>query len=152
MPLVRHQVGVEQDVVRSARVMWTDAEVGAESTDAFVPLIEKRAEPLLAEVRLAYELQARQRGLRTRGPDLTADEREAASLRVEAIEGGARPPSGPTLPDEIMAEFRNVLDDGMTALEIRNFLSGQFTPLRMADVMAVLRAYEEAGAIRLVRR
>jgi Zn-dependent M28 family amino/carboxypeptidase len=149
---IRHQVGVEQDVVRSARVLWTDAEDGAESTEAFVPLIEKRAEPLLAEVKMAYELQARQRGLRTRGPDPTADEREAGGLRVEVVEGGAPPRNGPTLPDEFMAELRNILDDGMTALEIRNFLSGQFTPLPMADVMTVLRAYETAGAIRLVRR
>jgi hypothetical protein len=51
-----------------------------------------------------------------------------------------------------MAEFRNVLDEGMTALEIRDFLSGQFTPLPLADLMAVLRAYEESGAVRLVRR
>jgi hypothetical protein len=149
---IQHQVGVEQDVVRSASVMWTDADEGAGSTGAFVPLIEQRAEPLLAEVRMAYELQARQRGLQARDPELTADEREAASLVVETVEGGGRPRGGATLPDEFMAEFRNVLDDGMTALEIRNFLSGQFTPLPMADVMAVLRAYEEAGAIRLVRR
>ncbi len=149
---VRHQVAVEQEVVRSARVMWTDSENGAENTEAFVPLIERRAEPLLAEVRAAYELQARQRGLRSRDPELTAEEREAVSLVVEQIEGGSRPRGGPSLPDEFMAEFRSVVGDGMTALEIRDFLAGQFTPLPLADLMAVLRSYEESGAIRLVRR
>jgi hypothetical protein len=37
-----------------------------------------------------------------------------------------------------------------TALEIRDFLSGEFTPVPLADVMAVLRAREASGAIRLV--
>jgi hypothetical protein len=149
---VRHQVAVEQDVVRSASVMWTDAGDGTQSTEAFVPLIERRAEPLLAEVRAAYELQARQRGFRAQELQQTAAQREAASLVVEPVEGGPRPRGGPSLPDEYMAEFRNVLDDGMTALQVRDFLSGQFTPLPLEDLMAVLRSYEEAGAIRLVRR
>jgi len=149
---VRHQVGVEQDVIRSASVMWIDSRSGAENTGAFVPLIERRADPLLDEVRMAYELQARQRGLQARDPELTAAEREAASLVVEQIEGGSRPSGGPSLPDEFNAEFRNLLDEGMTALEIRDFLSGQFIPLPLADLMAVLRAYEEAGAVRLTRR
>ena len=33
----------------------------------------------------------------------------------------------------------------MTALQIRDFLSGEFTPLPLADVMAVLKAREAAG-------
>jgi aminopeptidase YwaD len=38
----------------------------------------------------------------------------------------------------------------MTALQIRDFLSGEFTPLPMSDVMTVLRAREASGAIKLV--
>ena len=38
----------------------------------------------------------------------------------------------------------------MTALEIRDFLSGEFEPVPLADVMAVLRARETSGQIRLV--
>jgi hypothetical protein len=38
----------------------------------------------------------------------------------------------------------------MTALQIRDFLSGEFTPLPLADVMAVLRAREAAGQVKLV--
>ena len=40
----------------------------------------------------------------------------------------------------------------MTALEISDFLAGQFTPLPVEDLMAVFRSSEAAGAIRLVRR
>jgi len=37
-------------------------------------------------------------------------------------------------------------------LEIRDFLSGEFEPVPLADVMAVLRAREAAGTITLVPR
>lgn len=40
----------------------------------------------------------------------------------------------------------------MSALQVRDFLSGEFTPLPMSDVMAVLRAREASGQIRLVPR
>ena len=149
---VRHQVGVEKAVVRSASVMWTDSGDGAENTEAFVPLVERRAEPLLDEVKLAYELQARQRGFRTHDPEMTALEREASTLVVQVVADGARPRGGPSLPDEFNAEFRNLLGDGMTVLQIRDFLSGQFTPLSLTNLMAVLRSYEESGAVRLVQR
>jgi hypothetical protein len=38
----------------------------------------------------------------------------------------------------------------MTALEIRDFLSGEFTPLPLSQVMTVLRAREAAGSLKLV--
>ena len=43
-----------------------------------------------------------------------------------------------------------LLGKGLTVLQIRDFLSGEFTPLPLADVMAVLKAREAAGAIKLV--
>ena len=36
----------------------------------------------------------------------------------------------------------------MTVLEIRDFLSGQFSPVSVADVMTVLKAREAAGSIK----
>ena len=48
------------------------------------------------------------------------------------------------------AEFALLLGQHRTALEIRDFLSGEFTPLPLADVMAVLHAREAAGALKLV--
>ena len=57
---------------------------------------------------------------------------------------------GPSLPQEMNAEFNILLGKHKTALEIRDFLSGEFTPLPLADLMAVLRAREAAGTIRLV--
>ena len=62
--------------------------------------------------------------------------------------GGAA--GGPSLPQEVNAEFNILLGKNLTALEIRDFISGEFTPVPLADVMAVLRAREAAGTIKLV--
>ncbi len=50
------------------------------------------------------------------------------------------------------AEFTILLGRHKTVLEIRDFLSGEFTPVALPDLMAVLRAREAAGTIRLVPR
>jgi hypothetical protein len=63
--------------------------------------------------------------------------------------GGA---AGPSLPQEMNAEFSLLLGKNKTVLEIRDFLSGEFTPLPLADLMAVLKAREAAGSIRLVKK
>jgi hypothetical protein len=106
-------------------------------------------------------------------PVLTAEEQIAATLIVEipapasapapggrgaggggaaggggGRQGGGR--GGPSLPTEYNAEFSAILGRKMTALEIRDFLSGQFSPLPLSDVMAVLRAREAAGSLKLV--
>jgi peptidase M28-like protein len=150
---VLHQAEIEKAVVRSASVMWTDIDVGRERTAAFGPLIDGRAAALLDEVGAAYRLQAQQRGVSAAEPELTAAEREASGLRVEAISGvsrGRRGRGGVSLPDEFNAEFSLLLQRGMTVLEMRDFLSGEFTPVALEDLMRVLRAREAAGSIRLV--
>ncbi len=48
------------------------------------------------------------------------------------------------------AEFAILLGQHRTALEIRDFLSGEFTPLPLPDLMAVLHARETAGTVKLV--
>jgi hypothetical protein len=47
------------------------------------------------------------------------------------------------------AEFAILLGQHKTALEIRDFLSGEFTPLPLGDLMAVLQARETAGTLKL---
>jgi len=60
--------------------------------------------------------------------------------------------AGPSLPQHMNAELSILLGKKLSALEIRDFLSGEFEPIPLADVMAVLRAREATGAIRLVPR
>jgi hypothetical protein len=50
------------------------------------------------------------------------------------------------------AELNILLGKKLSALEIRDFLSGEFEPVPLADVIAVLRAREAAGTIKLVPR
>jgi hypothetical protein len=152
---IRHQADVEKAVVRSASVLWTDAARGRQRTAAFEPLIDQRAAALRNEVRAAYQLQASQRSVRAVEPTLTAAEREGANLVVTMVPPppgqprGRTPIPGPSLPDEFNAELALLSAKGLTALEIRDFLSGQFTPLTMEEVMAALRAREAAGLVRL---
>jgi hypothetical protein len=50
------------------------------------------------------------------------------------------------------AEATILLGKKKTALEIRDFLSGEFEPIAIGEVMRYLRGREQAGIIRLVRR
>ena len=160
---ILHQAEVEKGVVASASVLWTNADAGKKNTAAFAPLIDQRAAALLNEVKAGYQLQAAQRRLPAAEPVMTPEEREAANLVVEQVSGGQRGGgggggggargggnAGPSVPQEMNAEFTLLLGQHKTALEIRDFLSGEFTPLPLTDLMAVLRAREAAGTIRLV--
>jgi len=64
--------------------------------------------------------------------------------------GRGRGFGGPSLPTEFTAEFSALLSKKMTVLELRDFLSGEFTPLPLKDVMNVLKARETAGMLKLV--
>ena len=167
-------------MVRTAGVLWTDTSLGHRRTSAFEPLIDARAAALMNEVRAAYQLQAMQRNLPSPEPIVTADEREAANLVIETVgattpagpggggagaggqrasaaitsAGGGRPgdAAGPSLPDEFNAELTLLLRRNITVLQLRDFLSGEFTPLPLADVMAVLRNRESRGHISLVAK
>jgi hypothetical protein len=50
------------------------------------------------------------------------------------------------------AEFAILLGQRITVLEIRDFLSGEFEPRPLDALMAVLRAREASGAIKLIDR
>ena len=100
---------------------------------------------------------------------MTDQEREAANLVVDSVavagggrggggggggagagRGGRGGNAGPSVPEEMNAELSILLGKHKTALEIRDFLSGEFTPLPLADLMAVLHARETAGTLKLV--
>ncbi len=110
-----------------------------------------------------------QRGEQAKEPVMTEQEREAANLVVESVPGagggrgggggggggGGRGGRGGNalvllVPEEMNAELSILLGKHKTALEIRDFLSGEFTPLPLADLMAVLHARETAGTLKLI--
>ena len=168
---IRHQADVEKGVIRSSAVLYPDPSGAAARLAPLEASIEKKRASLIEDARAAYALHA-QRLTTTPvlDPPLTAEEKEAATLVVECVapgafggcggggrggargQGGAggRGQAGPTLPQHMNAELAMLLGTRKTALEIRNFLSGEFEPVPLADVMAVLRAREASGAITLL--
>jgi hypothetical protein len=66
--------------------------------------------------------------------------------------GGGRGGVPSNLPQHMNAEATILLGQHKTALEFHDFLTGEFDPLPLADVMTYLRAREQAGAVRLVKR
>src|SRR5215471_9844137 len=66
------------------------------------------------------------------------------------VGGRGAAPTGPQLPEEMNAEFTILSGKHKTVLEIRDFLSGEFTPLPLADLMTVLKVREAAGTIKLM--
>jgi aminopeptidase YwaD len=167
---IRHQASVEKAVVRSANVLFSNPADGARKVQVFEPLVDKRAAALLDEAKAAYALHATQRRVAAGEPAMTAEERDASTLVVECVHGsslagcnaapgagggrggGGRGGQASGLPQHMTAEATILLGKSKTALEIRDFLSGEFEPIALADVMRYLRAREQAGIIRLVRR
>jgi aminopeptidase YwaD len=161
---IHHQAEIEKAVVRSASVMWTNVAEGKKKTAVFEPLIDQRAAALLNEVKAAYQLQAVQRTIAATEPVMTADERAAASLMIDQLaqaggrsgggggRGGRGGVGGASLPEEYNAEFALLLNKGLSPLQVRDFLSGEFTPISLSDIMNVLRAREASGAIKLTPR
>ena len=176
---IRHQGNVERGVIRSSRVLYDSPEGAAKGLTPIETSVDKTAAALTDSVRAAYAMQAQR--LNTQPiyePPQTADEKEAWNLIVECanapggfsgcggggrggrgaapaggLPGGARGAQpGPSLPQHMNAEFTILLGKKLSALEIRDFLSGEFEPVPLATVMAVLRAREAAGQIKLVPR
>ncbi|MBP9948032.1 MAG: M28 family peptidase [Vicinamibacteria bacterium] len=158
---IQHQATIEKAVVRSAGVLWTNVDEGKKRTLAFEPLIDQRAGALLNEVKAAYQLQAAQRSVTAVEPVMSAEEREASMLLVEPVPPppgtrpggfGRGPTTGPSLPDEFNAELSLLIAKKLTVLQIRDFLSGEFTPLPVGDVLNVLRAREKAGSVKITTK
>ena len=176
---IKHQANVEKGVVRSAKALFDNPADGEKKVQVFEPLIDKRAAALLDEAKAAYGLQAAQRRTAAAEPVMTAEDRDASTLMIECVNGssfsGCSPAPGATgrgggpgggggggrgalgsgLPQHMQhmtAEATILLGQKKSALEFRDFLAGEFDPLPLADVMTYLRAREQAGVIRLVKR
>jgi len=170
---IHHQAEVEKGVVRSSAVLYPEPAAAQGRLAPLEAAIDRKAAALLDEVRAAYTLHAQR--LNTTpvfDPRMMPEEQEAANLVVECTTastrsgctsaqggrgqgGGGRgrgAMSGPSLPQHMTAEFAILLGKKKTALEIRDFLTGEFEPVPLADVMTVLRAREAAGTIKLVRK
>ncbi len=169
---VRHQAAVERGVVTSTAVLFTTPAEGAKRIAGLETLIDRRAASLQEEVTAVYRLKAEQQQIKPVEPLPTQDEQNAMGLLVERV-GGAQqgfgggqganqaleklPPAErqaataaiARIPQHMTAELNILLARQKSAMEIRDFLAGEFDPLPLADVMGFLRAREKMGMVKL---
>ncbi len=172
---VRHQAEVEKIALRSSAVLFRDRADAEKKLGAFASLIDQRAGVLYGEIKAFYELQAQRAGVAAAEPGPTDEEKLASRLVVERTGPGGMggfgrsggqaamerfPPEERAalqaatrkIPAHMSGEFNAVLGQKKTALEIRDFISGEFEPVPVSDVLAYLRALEKMGSVKLVEK
>ncbi len=168
---VRHQATIERDVVRSAAVLFADAEAGERQVSLLADVIDGREAAIQAGVETYYRLRADQWGEQPMDVTLTSAERRASEAMV------ARGPNSPTgtgifarraatqaltpeqreavasaeaqIPQHMRAELRILLRGERSVLAIRDFLSGEFDPLPLDALVDYLAVLEDVGFVSL---
>jgi aminopeptidase YwaD len=171
---IRHQANIEKAVVKSSAVLFANTEAGAKQLAAYEPLIEARSAALQNEVAATFKIAAATWNVSAVEPVASDLEKQAARLVVERVPppagagggpggggggGGFGGPQNPAvtaalqkIPQHMRSELTALLSKKITAMEIRDFLTGEFEPLSLDDLMAYLRAGEKAGTIKLTER
>ncbi|MEO5760755.1 MAG: M28 family peptidase, partial [Vicinamibacteria bacterium] len=168
---VRHQSNIEKAVVKSSGVLFASPDAGMKQVaDAYEPLIEARTVAQLNEVTATFKMAAAAWKVPATEPLPSEAERIATKLVVErapppagagggpggGFGGGFGGPQNPAIaaaaqkiPQHMRPELNALLNRKLTALEIRDFLTGEFEPLSLSDLMTYLRAMETAGTVKL---
>ena len=157
---VQHQARIEKAVLESAAVLFANpADAAKKVATTYDPLVDARANALLAEVKATYQMAASTWKTSAPEPAATPLEQEASRLVVERVapagggRGGGRGAAVPSrIPGHMTSELNALLARGMTVLEIRDFISGEFEPVPLQDVMDYVKAQEAAGAVKITRR
>jgi aminopeptidase YwaD len=165
---IRHQAEVEKAVLDSVAVLFSDPAAGTRSIAPFQPILTTRAEGLQSEATAYFKMRAAQYKIPATDPFMTDAEKTAAASVAEAVPGAIRdvvaleklPPARRAvidqalakLPQHMTAEFNILMAAKKPILEIRNFLSGEFDPLPLADLMQYIDARVELGNVRIVKK
>jgi len=176
---VRHQTALEKATIRTAAVLFENPAEAGKKLAPLDALIDQRATSLLNEVKAYYRLQAERLKVPATDPTPTELEQRASRLVVESAAGaggggggrggggggrggaggGAQTPEAAALqaatrkiPGHMTSELGQLVGKGKTVLEIRDFISGEFEPVPLSDVMAYFEARQKTGAIKLVEK
>jgi aminopeptidase YwaD len=169
---VRHQADVEKAVVRSAATLFADPKAAGLQLAGFDALIDQRASALQNEIRGIAKLRAGQLKLAAFEAAPTDLEKLAARTLVEPTpeaedamsmfggrrRGGPGAPESPVmaamrkLPSETTGELNTIVRQKKTVLQIRDFISGEFGPVPVADVFDYLKALQTDGQVKLVEQ
>jgi hypothetical protein len=173
---IRHQADVEKGVMRSLSVLFTNPAEAQKRLATFETLIDQRATVLQNEATAYYKLQAEHRKVAATEPAPNAMEQRAARLVVERVggagggrgagggggRGGANVPMTPErqalmaaqrkIPSHMTSELNGLIAQKKTVLEIRDFISGEFEPVPLADVMEYFEAQATVGAVKFTEK
>jgi hypothetical protein len=170
---VRHQAEVEKAVVRSAAALYqSPAKAQSQLLESLGALVEQRAAALANELTAFYQAQAQAQRWKVTPSEsvLTDAEKQAARLYSERVsEGGfgalqqalQRLPAEERttiearlrkVPQHMNAELNALLARGKSVLEIRDFLSGEFEPLPLGELLDALRAQEKLGLVKFTEK
>jgi len=173
---IRHQADVEKGVMRSLSVLFANPAEAQKRLATFEALIDQRAGALQNEAAAYYKLQAEHRKVAAAEPAQNAMEQRAARLIVERVagagggrgagggggRGGANVPMTPErqalmaaqrkIPSHMTSELNGLIAQKKTVLEIRDFISGEFEPVPLADVMEYFEAMAKAGSVKLTEK
>jgi len=169
---ISHQANLEKAVIRTSAVLYANPAEAEKKLAAFDPLVDQRAAALLNEVKVFYNVEAQRLNVRAAEPAQTPEDAQAARTFVERVggqqggrgRGAGAPPAGGAgqpdraalqaasrrIPQHMTSELNLLLGQNKTVLEIRDFLTGEFEPLPLTDLMEYLRAQEKLGSLRLV--
>ena len=56
------------------------------------------------------------------------------------------------IPGHMTSELRAIMPRKLTVQQIRDFISGEFEPVPVADVMAYFQAMEKSGSVKLTEK
>ena len=168
---IRHQAEVEKGVILSASVLFSKPEDAQKKLASFESLIDKRAAALQNEIEAFYRIQADLRQVFVAITDKSAPEIEASKIIVERVQtqggggfGGqqaliaranltdAERAMLNIIPQHMRAELNILIGQKKSILEIRDFLSGEFEPLPLADLTAYLNAMQKVGTVKLATK
>jgi aminopeptidase YwaD len=165
---INHQARIEKAVVRSSAVLFSNPAEAQKQLTGLESLIDQRAAVLLSDARAIYELEAQRIKVTPAERAITELEKQAGRTVVERVGGqqsgfgggnrqsmlspeqrAAYQEAQRKVPQHMTEELNLLLGRKMTVLEIRDFLSGEFEPLPLTDLMDYLRAREKMGAVKL---
>jgi uncharacterized membrane protein YgcG len=173
---VDHQAGVEKDVIRTAAALFKNPDEAKTQLEILANNIDARSNSLQSEIMNIYKQKAAILGLSggvpgDKMPEWTALENEAARTFPERVggaggrggfggggggrggRGGAANPelaaAVAKIPGHQTSELNALIGKNKSVLEIRNFISGEFEPVPIADVMDYFKAMEKAGTMKL---
>ena len=168
---VRHQAEVEKGVVRSAAVLYHAPGEAQKTLEGFAKLIDQHSVSLQSAVKEFYQEQAQRSKVALAEPARTDAEKQAARLYPErlAVTGGfgglaqalqklsaderaAVEARLRKVPQHMTAELNVLMGQKKSVLEIRDFLSGEFEPLPLADLLDTLRAQEKLGLVKITEK